>query len=175
MLREPGASVPMRSPFVRGSSRRLTPSTTGSMTESSSNAASSGASPPAVGDAVGLATADSSGVADGLALPDGVGVPDPTAAPRSWSRVRSTSARIPARTASTTTPAISGQGFGCVRRSVGGGPPAGRYGCSVNTPLHPRVEGAGHRNVPKEPRDPLMQSLGPRTPPGQPLRYGPGL
>src|SRR5688572_31986460 len=30
---------------------------------------------------------------------------------------------------------------------------------------------AGHRNVPKEPRDPLMQSLGPRIPPGRDLRY----
>ena len=36
----------------------------------------------------------------------------------------------------------------------------------------PTCDVAGHSSVPKEPRDPLMQSLDPRTPPGQELRYG---
>ena len=34
----------------------------------------------------------------------------------------------------------------------------------------PTCDVAGHSSVPKEPRDPLMQSLDPRTPPGQELR-----
>ena len=107
--------------------------------------------------------------ADGPGGRRGPGVGSPLPAWRSPSLVSSTTARTEASTPSRTTPMIVGQAGVCRRGRVGG---CGRSGDTAHPSRlpPPTCESPDIAVSRKEPRDPLMQSLDPRTPPGQELR-----
>src|SRR5690606_26044511 len=168
--------ISRRSAPVPASARTLRPSAV--VTTIVSTVSSIGATEgPAAAEAPGVAASDAGGddavavalgpmLASALAAALGGG---PGSRPPPMTRMASTRARI----ASRMMPPIISHGNPRAGRRAGGAECTSRCsGGQSSVTSAPRARIAGHESVPKEPRDRLMQSLGPRTPPGQQLRYG---